>query len=194
MTIVLKGNWKKGFAYDVHTISSTYLGADEYGHEQWETTRSEMGQLIYDLKYKQNTSVVSSIVDLLLKMDGIEIIDQVDCIVPIPATNPNRTAQPVLEIVCELEKYVDIPVMYDLLTMERGGPELKNVFDPSRRQELLREKLILSDKHNISNQNILLIDDLYRSGATLKEATELLYDAGVQNVYVIAMTRTRRIR
>jgi len=32
MTIELQGNWAKGMAFDVHTLSSTYLGADEFGH------------------------------------------------------------------------------------------------------------------------------------------------------------------
>ena len=51
MSIELLGNWKKGFAYDVHTLDSVYMGADEFGHDHWKTTRSEMGELVYRLKY-----------------------------------------------------------------------------------------------------------------------------------------------
>ena len=50
LTIKVDGNWDKGLAFDVHTLSSTYLGPDEYGHDLWDTTRTEMGQLIYSLK------------------------------------------------------------------------------------------------------------------------------------------------
>lgn len=28
MAIELKGNWNKGLAFDVHTVSSNYLGVD----------------------------------------------------------------------------------------------------------------------------------------------------------------------
>jgi hypothetical protein len=50
MSIKLEGNWKKGFAYDVHTLDSIYMGVDEYGHNRWENTRSEMGELIYSVE------------------------------------------------------------------------------------------------------------------------------------------------
>ena len=36
------GNWKEGFAFDLHTISSVYLGDNEYGHPVFDTKRSEM--------------------------------------------------------------------------------------------------------------------------------------------------------
>ena len=57
MTIRIPGNWKKGFAYDIHTLDSVYLGVDEYGHDRWENTRSEMGELLYDLKYHGHSGV-----------------------------------------------------------------------------------------------------------------------------------------
>ena len=50
MTIEIEGNWAKGLAFDVHTLSSTYLGPNEFGHDQWENTRSEMGELLYKLE------------------------------------------------------------------------------------------------------------------------------------------------
>ena len=64
MTIKLEGNWTKGLAFDVHTLSSTYLGPNEFGHNQWENTRSEMGELVYKLKYQGNKSTLPLIVSL----------------------------------------------------------------------------------------------------------------------------------
>ncbi len=51
MSIELRGNWKRGFACDVHTLDSIYLGVNEFGYDQWENVRSEMGELLYQLKY-----------------------------------------------------------------------------------------------------------------------------------------------
>jgi competence protein ComFC len=48
MTIELNGNWDKGLAFDVHSLSSTYLGPNEFGHDQWDTTRTEMGALVHN--------------------------------------------------------------------------------------------------------------------------------------------------
>ena len=99
MSIELKGNWKKGFACDVHTLSSIYLGVDEWGED----------------------------------------IDE--------------------------------------------------------RKRLLSESLEISETYDIEGKNILVIDDLYRSGATLTAATQLLYENGdVKDVFVLAMTKTRSKR
>jgi hypothetical protein len=40
----LVGKWTVGYSLDVHTTGSTYLGDDEYGHPQFDTQRSEIGE------------------------------------------------------------------------------------------------------------------------------------------------------
>lgn len=55
----LKGNWTKGLAFDLHTVASVYLGPDEFGHDRFDNTRSEIGELVYQLKYKHDQSAVS---------------------------------------------------------------------------------------------------------------------------------------
>ena len=87
-----------------------------------------------------------------------------------------------------------VKVLPDLLRKKRSGPQLKNVDDPDERRKLLRESMILSDKHDISGLKILLVDDLYRSGATLSIATELLLNGGAGDVCVLTMTKTRSRR
>ena len=72
MTIKIAGNWKSGLAFDVHTLSSTYFGPNEFGHDQWENVRSEMGELVYKLKYRNDRSALEPIIALLDKIKGIE--------------------------------------------------------------------------------------------------------------------------
>ncbi len=192
MSIEIVGNWKKGFAFDVHTLASTYLGVDEFGHDKYENTRSEMGELVYKLKYVGDETTISKIVDLLDKIKGIE---SMDFIVPIPATKKRRPIQPVLEIANKLGRRKGVTVLDKLLIKHTGEQELKNITDIEERQAILKKSLTLSKEHDISGINILLVDDLYRSGATLSAATDILYEVGkVKDVYVLTMTKTRRIR
>lgn len=58
MAIEITGNWAKGFALGLHTLSSKYLGEDEFGHKHFDTIRTEIGELVYQLKYKKDNSVV----------------------------------------------------------------------------------------------------------------------------------------
>lgn len=192
MSIKLEGNWKNGFAFDVHTLSSTYLGVNESGHDQWDNTRSEIGELLYQLKYRSDGTVIQQIVKLLDKITGIETMDY---IIPVPSSNQLRRLQPVIEIARSLGSHRNVAVIEDVLCKKAGGPELKNVTDIKERERLLEERLYLQQSDGIKGRNILLIDDLYRSGATLRAATRLLYErAEVQNVYVLTMTKTRSNR
>tara|TARA_R110002111_G_scaffold13927_2_gene38549 strand:- start:4865 stop:5443 length:579 start_codon:yes stop_codon:yes gene_type:complete len=188
----LEGNWVAGFAYDLHTLSSEYLGQDEYGHDRYNNTRSEMGELVYQLKYQHDSTVVNKIVDLLQTIKGF---DKIDIVIPIPPSNKNRANQPVYSIATEFGKRFNISVYIDVLEKSKGSQELKSIQDPNERQEALRSTMHISNKYDLSGKNILLIDDLFRSGSTLKVATELLYSkAGVKNVYVLTMTKTRSNR
>jgi len=192
MSIKLEGNWKRGLAFDVHTLSSTYLGVNDFGYDQWENTRSEIGELLYQLKYRADPRKVRKIVMLLDKIKGIESMDH---LIPVPSTNKHRRVQPVVEIARALGERRGVKVLESVLCKRAGGPELKNVTDVDERERLLRERLYLAECDAIAGRNVLLMDDLYRSGATLRVATELLYkQGGVNDVFVLTMTKTRSTR
>lgn len=192
MTIKIAGNWKSGLAFDVHTLSSTYIGPNEFGHDQWENVRSEMGELVYKLKYRNDRSALEPIVALLDKIKGIE---QFDYIIPIPPTHRSRAFQPVTEIARAIGRRRGVEVRADFLKKRDGGEQLKNVHDPEEREKLLRASLHIDNDRSMAERDVLLVDDLYRSGATLSVATGLLYDeAKAKTVCVLTMTKTRSKR
>ena len=41
---------------DKHTLSSTYLGDDEFGHPRFDTKRSEVAEALYQVKYRGDFS------------------------------------------------------------------------------------------------------------------------------------------
>lgn len=189
--IELSGNWRKGFACDVHTLGSRHLGVDEHGRHRWNTTRSEMGEWVYRLKYRGDVSVVPRIVDRLEVFTGIE---EMHALIPIPPSNRFRPIHAAYEIACELGRRRRVPVFADAL-VKSPGPQLKHVDNPAERRALLQRRMYLNNRHDVSNKTVLLIDDLYRSGATLSVATTLLYErAGVTDVFVLALTKTRSKR
>ena len=53
--------WIEGYAFSVHTLYSIYVGENEFGHPIYDTKRTQMGELVYQLKYKQNLSVLPQI-------------------------------------------------------------------------------------------------------------------------------------
>jgi predicted amidophosphoribosyltransferase len=188
----LPGRWKPGFALDEHTVSSTYLGVDEFGHEQYETQRTEVGELLYRLKYKQDDDALAPLVRTAV--DFIRQHLNPEALVPMPASRP-RDRQPVLDLATEIAKHLGIPVI-QAITKRGETAELKSVYDYDHRFRILAGALSLTgDPAGIRGKRVLLFDDLWRSGATLNAAADVLVDqAKVACLMVLTITKTRSNR
>jgi hypothetical protein len=56
------GPWDDGYVLERrHTLSSGFLGHDSIGHPQFDTKRSELGELVFRLKNRNNKGVVELI-------------------------------------------------------------------------------------------------------------------------------------
>jgi len=184
------GRWTEGYVLDLHTTGSVFLGDDALGHPQFETHRTEVGELLYQLKYREDQSVVTEIcraAELLVKRWRI----QIDMIVPVPPTRVDRTLQPVELLAEELGSRLAVPVTKDAIRKLGRFAELKNVYDAEERRKLLEGAFEVNGPR-VTGQRILLFDDLYRSGATMNAVTEALIASGASVVYAFALTQTRR--
>jgi competence protein ComFC len=184
----IKGSWDCGHVLDVHTISSTLIGYNEFGHAEFDTVRSPLGELVYRLKYKGDKNAISSIVEAVsghLKATGIAP----KVIVPMPPSK-QRAFQPVLEIATELAKAQGVLFNATALTKVKGTPQMKDIGDFSARMVAL-EAAFAADR-SLEGKDVLLLDDLFQSGASMNVAAKTLKEQGlVKSVYVLALTRTR---
>ena len=188
--IEIKGEWLSGFALDYHTISSTCIGHDEYGHPIFDTKYTELGALLYQLKSKANKSVVGEIVETICHFVQVSWNPPLSAIVPMPPST-RRTLQPVFILADALSERLQLPVRRDAVAKLKQTPQLKNVYDYNERMRLLTG--VFSAKPELlSEQRVLLFDDLYRSGATMNNVATVLRNEGkAAGVYVLAVTRTR---
>jgi competence protein ComFC len=187
--IKIKGNWVAGYILDLHVESSDFIGYDELGHEQFDTKRTELGELVYKLKYKRDTTVLDEIVRLVSSFAPFKTID---VIIPVPPSKISRTFQPVVEIAKRLGSLLEIQVLPDTVRKIRNTPELKNVSTPQEKYDILKDVFVVVEP-SIKGKTVLVLDDLYRSGATLRAITDVLYKHGsVSKVKVLALTMTKR--
>ncbi len=124
----IPGRWREGFVLDYHTVGSIYLGDDEYGHPIFDTTRTELGELLYRLKYRSDTSVLNELVDTIAGFvdswkPGAALI------IPVPPSRTGRPQQPVLLLADALSKRLGVRLATDAVTLMKNFPELKNVYD-----------------------------------------------------------------
>ena len=92
---------------DLHSIGSEFLGHDEFGREQFETRRTEVGELLYRLKYRSYASSLDEIGAVAEKfIRSWRVTFHV--IVPAPPTRARRV-QPLYQIAGELAKRFCVP-------------------------------------------------------------------------------------
>lgn len=182
------GNWKEGYAIDLHTTSSEYLGDNEYGHPIFDTKRSEIGELLYNLKYRHNKEIIDDIIKMInLFVSTWTKKLNIDVIIPMPPSNKCREYQPVNVIAEALAGKLNLYYCDDFLS-KNSDIQSKNLDDKS-----VISHSMTRNKHFTKKVNVLIIDDLYKSGASMNEAVRILSeDRNVANVYALALTKTRR--
>src|SRR5262249_16961123 len=157
----LPGPWKDGYVLDYHTTSSAWTG-DPY---RYDTKRTELGDRVYGLKYGGAAGMVTDIADTVTQFMA-SWNPKVDCIVPAPPSR-SRAVQPVAQIARELGARLGLPVREDVLVKARETPQMKNIGDWSQRAALLAEA-IQAGSGSLTARQVLLVDDLIESGATLR--------------------------
>ena len=78
----------------------------------------------------------------------------------------------------------------DCVAKKTPTEQLKNVHVYAKRVNILRDVFGV-ERGKVESRRILLLDDLFRSGATLSALTEGLYNKGAEEVYALTITRTR---
>jgi predicted amidophosphoribosyltransferase len=185
------GPWTSGYVLDKHTISSTYLGDDEFGHPRFDTKRSEVGEALYQLKYRHDFSKAEPLATEL-KTHLVPKFGPIGFVVPMPPSNA-RERQPVTEIARLLSEKIGAP-MFDNILVKRAPaantPQLKDIAGKDAKIAALTDRFTINPAiANDEKWNVLLVDDLFDSGASMEAAATKLkeYDK-VGEIYVTALT------
>jgi competence protein ComFC len=184
----IDGNWTAGRALDLHTTASTYLGDDQDGKPQFENIYSELGALLHRLKYEGDQSAAPEIIATAANWLSSRA-RRFNLIIPVPASTP-RAIQPVTVMAEGVGAAIDLPVI-SCVDTTRPTTQLKAITDPDERKKALSGLHTVNSLHT-SGKNILLFDDLFRSGSTLNAITNVLMRQGrAKEVCVLTITRTR---
>ena len=184
--IKLTGIWTEGYALDKHMVSSKYIGEDVFGHKQFDNEYTEIGTLLYKMKYNGHYDTSLDILNLATPfLDEWMHNKKIDIILPAPPTK-HRDIQPIYIIAETIAKHYGIPYSDDVLG--KTGVE--------QSKDMVKENTHLTGTINLikkpkRNCNILLVDDLFSTGSTLNECTHALRtDSLINSIYVITITKT----
>lgn len=183
--ISVNGFWDEGYVLDKHTRFSSYIGEDDYGNPQFEITRTELGEALYQFKYQSNYAKLNDIMEFVIPfLRKWKALHSVDFVVPVPFSK-NRIYHPANEIAKSISNYIRKP--YAEVLKKTNTVEAKDLTDKSQ----IQGTIVLITKPN-GPHKILLVDDLFASGATLNECAKVLKSGECNKIFVIAMTRTNK--
>jgi predicted amidophosphoribosyltransferase len=63
--------------------------------------------------------------------------------------------------------------------------------NPKERQENVKGAFAVSDPARVKGKSVLLVDDLYTTGSTVKECARVLIKAGARRVEVLTVARVK---
>lgn len=179
------GPWIEGFVLDRHVISSRpigYLGE----HMQFETTRSPLGELVYQLKYRNGKP--DDIIETAAAFVKERWRGLIDCVVP-PPPSLHRTNQPAVIIAEGIAAILGVPSLPSAAIKATATQQMKNV--PSHERAPLLSAAIQAGSDSVQSRRVLLVDDLWETGSTLRRVAEVLGQMGASEIRALAMTRTK---
>ena len=194
----IHGNWRAGYALDLHTTSSRLLPDGNF-----DTKYTDIGKMVYQVKHKRppDRSKIQPLAEIAARfvkeeftVNGYFILSYLDAVIPIPPSDKNRPFQPVIEIAKKIGQILDIPVISDYFIKVKETIPLKNLeAEEDRRGQLHGAFKVRAT--SAKYRCVLLFDDVYRSGETLTEITDVLHkQSNISRVLVLTLTQTRTKR
>jgi competence protein ComFC len=190
----IAGPWGAGWALDVHVVASDFIGYNSFGHPEFDTKRSELGEKLYQLKYRTNRQQLTPISEAVVGFIHQRMNFEVHLVLAVPPSDETRGFQPILELAKAVAEGLNAEFSSEALKKIRRTEQLKGVDSPLERSKILAGAF-QADPAVLDGKQVLVLDDLYRSGATLSAVSvEILRVVPATNLKVIALTRTGRRR
>jgi predicted amidophosphoribosyltransferase len=147
-----------------------------------------VGEATFQLKYRGDWSQVKPLAQAVATQI-YPMLKNVGFILPMPASK-ERDRQPVVEISRELGRLIGKPVFTNLLLKEANGKSLKDLNTKAEKTEAIGDSFSIVDRIDGEGPwNVLVVDDLHHTGATMEAACKVLRAyPKVKKNYVAALT------
>lgn len=158
----------------------------------------EIKNLIHVFKYQSWTRIkkpLEQIINCYLKNLWLEKPNLTNfIIIPIPLHKTRKQergfnqAELLGEIIAEK---LQLPLKINVLIKTKETKSQAELKDWEKRKENLRESFMVQQPEQIKDKNIILIDDVYTSGATINEAAKTLRDSGARKILALVIAKTK---
>jgi ComF family protein len=168
-------------------FSSSKIIKDFYSRFVFETDKT-LQQIIHALKYQKKFKLGIFLGEIL--SEGIKTRNwQVDLIVPVPIHHLKKVERGYNQsdyIVKGLSKSLNIPYSTKLIKRIRHT-ESQTKLNMKQRSENVANAFKVTNTKKITEKNILVVDDVCTTGATIQECGKALVNGGAKTVYACSV-------
>lgn len=168
------------YCSDCVTMPKSFMG----GYPVFEYT-GQIKKALYDFKYKNQRDYGSFFADCIVDAYGKNLNSlQLDAIISVPIHKSKwkvRGYNQAHILGKEISKRIGVPVFSNYLKRCVNTNPQKELNDKARFKNLKSAFKTTSNKLKLNK--VLLVDDIYTTGATIEACTRVLMNAGVKEVY-----------
>jgi hypothetical protein len=177
----LPGPWPRGLALD------TYSRAEGYS----EGAKTEVGDLLSRFKYGGQRGLGRVLGGALASALGDDPgYRKVGVVTHIPATRRQRGPDAACQLALIVAKALGAQCLPRLMARARRTALQKDVVEWAEKKENVAGAFRVRRAGLVRGRKVLLVDDVYDSGATLEEGWRVLMEAGAREVVVATVVRT----
>jgi predicted amidophosphoribosyltransferase len=187
----ITGNWDLGYVLDWHVENSEFLGYNQLGRAEFDTKRTEIGEAVFQLKYRNDTSKIDPLAETMVQ-NLKSAFQSASLVIPMPPSK-SRGTQPAVELARKVAEKMELPFFENILMKKGTTPQMKDIGTKEERINALMGCFYINDGiQNNGCWDVLVIDDLYSSGASLSASNQVLRTyQKVRKIFVAAFSRTK---
>lgn len=144
--------------------------------------------LLHDLKYHDKRYLAYHFVDMIKDMEILYDIYEFDFIAPVPSSYKKKRSRGYNQaelLAKSLSNSMEIEIVSDLLLKSDTGRDQNQLGKKERKINIKDSIEFNKDFYNIENKCVILVDDIFTSGATANECSKILKENGAISVIVM---------
>ena len=155
-----------------------------------ETPGGVPGKLIEQLKYLDSEPSGRRLAGLMAKrVTQSRTYRDCEVIVPVPPSDPDATESAAVTLARQIGAMAGLPMANPLTSASERMPQ-KELTSLSAKQSNIAQAFAIGSPDEVAGLQVLLVDDIFDSGATMQEAAKTLLRAGAADVRLLAAVRT----
>lgn len=152
----------------------------------------EIRKKLIDYKFNNKPYLYKTFAKIILKNKKVcGFLKNYDIIIPVPIHKKRKLKRGYNQtelIAKEIAKYTNLKLEKNVLVKQKNTV-MQSALTKAKRQQNIKNAFMVKNVEKVLNKKVLIFDDIYTTGSTVKECSKILYTSGVKNIGVLTIAK-----